>query len=67
MWGRAETDLVDRKESPWNDPNRRPSHADNRWAWRRELLAEEIREVLRPGVTEEDIHIVSERLLSLAA
>jgi integrase len=32
--------LVDRKESPWDDPNRRPSHADKRRAWRREMLAE---------------------------
>jgi hypothetical protein len=66
-WGRAETDLVDRKESPWDDPDRRPSHADKRRAWRRELLAEEIRAVLRPGVTEEEIQAVAERLLSLAA
>jgi hypothetical protein len=31
------------------------------------LLAEEIRAVLRPGVTEEEIQAVAERLLSLAA
>ena len=53
-WGREEDDLVDRRASPWDDPNRRPSHADKRRAWRRELLAEEIRAVLRPGVTEEE-------------
>ena len=55
------------RASPWGDPNRRPSHADKRGAWRRELLAEEIRAVLRPGVTEEEIQVVAERLLSLAA
>ena len=66
-WGRAEDELVDRRASPWDDPNRRPSHADKRRAWRRELLAEEIRAVLRPGVTEEEIQAVAERLLSLAA
>jgi hypothetical protein len=66
-WGRAEADLVDRKESPWDDPNRRPSHADKRRAWSRELLAEEIRAVLRPGVTEEEIPAVAELLHSLAA
>jgi len=66
-WGRAEDELVDRSESPWDDPNRRPSHADKRRAWRRELLAEEIRAVLRPGVTEEEIRAVAERLLNLAA
>ena len=30
-------------------------------------LAEEIRAVLRPGVTEEEIQAIAERLLSLAA
>ena len=54
-WAREEDELVDRRASPWDDPNRRPSHADKRRAWRRELLAEEIRGVLRPGVTEEEI------------
>ena len=53
-WGREEDELVDRRESPWDDPSRRPSHADKRRAWRRELLAEEIRAVLRPGVTGEE-------------
>ena len=63
-WGREEDELVNRKASPWDDPNRRPSHADKRRAWRRELLAEEIRAVLRPGVTEEEIRAVAERLLA---
>ena len=66
-WGLTVADLVDREESPWDDPNRRPSHADKRRAWRREMLAEEIRAVLRPGVTEEEIQAVAERLLNLAA
>jgi hypothetical protein len=46
---------------------RRPSHAGKRRAWRRVMLGEEIRAVLRPGVTEADIQATSERLLSLAA
>ena len=64
---REEDELVDRRASPWDDPNRRPSHADKRRAWRRELLADEIRGVLRPGVTEEEIRAVAERLPGLAA
>ena len=36
-WGRAEEELVDRSASPWDDEPRRPSHADKRRAWRREL------------------------------
>jgi hypothetical protein len=66
-WGREEEYLVDRSASPWDSPRRHPSHADKRRAWRRALLGEEIRAVLRPGVTEEEIQATAERLLSLAA
>jgi hypothetical protein len=52
-WSRPEDELVDRSASPWDDPDRRPSHADKGRAWRRELLVEEIRAVLRPGVTDQ--------------
>ena len=66
-WGREAEELVDRSASPWDKASRRPSHADKRRAWRRELLGEEIREVLRPGATEAEIQATAERLLSLAA
>lgn len=66
-WSRAEAELVNRSNSPWDSPTRRPSHADKRRAWRRELLGEEIRAVLHPGVTEAEIQAAAERLLSLAA
>ena len=66
-WGRSVDELVDRSASPWDTPLRRPSHADKRRAWRRALLGEEIRAVIRPGVTEAEIHAAADRLLSLAA
>jgi hypothetical protein len=66
-WGREAAELVDRAASPWDDPTRRPSHADKRRAWRREVLGEEIRAALRPGATEAEIQAAAERLLSLAA
>jgi len=66
-WNREAGELVDRQASPWDDPNRRPSHADKRRAWRRELLDAEIRGVLRPGVTEDEIQAAAERMLALAA
>ena len=66
-WGRKEEEPVDRSASPWDVASRRPSHADKRRAWRRALLGEEIRAVLRPGVTESGIQATAERLLSLAA
>jgi DDE superfamily endonuclease len=66
-WVRSEEELVDRSASPWDKEPRRPSHADKRRAWRRELLAEEIRAALRPGVTDAEIQAAVERLLNLAA
>jgi hypothetical protein len=66
-WGRKAEDLVDRSGSPWDKASRRPSHADKRRAWRRQLLGEEILAVLRPGATEEEIRATADRLLSLAA
>jgi hypothetical protein len=67
-WGRGNDGLVGhRTVSPWDDGARRPSHADKRRAWRRELLAAQIHAVLRPGLTEAEIHAVAERLLDLAA
>jgi hypothetical protein len=67
-WGRPEGELVGhRSASPWDDEPRRPSHADKRRAWRREILAEEIHAALRLGVTERELAAVTERLLDLAA
>ena len=64
---RKAENLVDRSGSPWDKESRRPSHADKRRAWRRALLGEEIRAVMRLGVTEEEIQAAADRLLSLAA
>jgi hypothetical protein len=66
-WDREDEELVDRSASPWDKASRRPSHADKRRAWRRELLGEEIRATLRPGATEAEIQATAEPLLSLAA
>jgi hypothetical protein len=37
-WHRPATELVDRRASPWDDADRRPSHADKRNALRRQCL-----------------------------
>jgi hypothetical protein len=66
-WDRAEQELVDRSASPWDDPSRRPSHADKRRAWRRAPLRAEIQAVLTPGATVAEIQAAADRLLSLAA
>lgn len=67
-WNRVAKRLVGhRSASPWDDETRRPSHADKRRAWRRELLGNEIRAVLRPGATEQELQAAAERMLNLAA
>jgi DDE superfamily endonuclease len=67
-WGRREAELTGhRSASPWDTEPRRPSHADKRRGWQRELLGQEIHAVLRPGVTKREIAAAAERLLNLAA
>lgn len=67
-WSRDEKELAGhRSASPWDDMARRPSHADKRRAWRRELLRNEIQAALRPGINEAELQVATERLLDLAA
>ena len=67
-WGKAADGLTGHRErSPWDDRARRPSHADKRRAWRREILGNEIRAALRSGADEREILAAAERLLDLAA
>lgn len=39
-WEKPAKELVDRRDSPWDDPERRPSHADRRNALRRSSIRE---------------------------
>lgn len=41
-WKRSKSQLCNRKASPWDDPDRRPSHADRRNALRVACLREEL-------------------------
>jgi hypothetical protein len=40
-WDKAAEGLCDRSQSPWDDPERRPSHADKRRALQASMLGEE--------------------------
>lgn len=42
-WQRSHRPLCDRSASPWDDPERRPSHADRRHAFRRHRIETEMR------------------------
>jgi hypothetical protein len=66
-WERSHEKLVDRKASPWDEADRRPSHADKRRALQCEILRGEILAVLADGPDEEGFRRLAEQLLSLAA
>jgi hypothetical protein len=44
-WGQPREAICDRSASPWDDPERRPSHADRRKALQRHCLGQEFREL----------------------
>lgn len=59
-WFQPKEALCDRGDSPWDDPHRRPSHADRRKALQRVCLAEEFSHVLhRQAVSSEIQRFVS--------
>jgi len=67
-WNRTSEELVaHRSASPWDDPNRRPSHADKRRAWQRDLLAEEIQAAVGDHHDPARIYDLAQRCLDLAA
>jgi hypothetical protein len=67
-WHRVEPTLVGhRSASPWDGAPRRPSHADKRRAWRREVLGAEIAAVVGPTANDAAFRALAERLLDLAA
>ncbi|MBY0460008.1 MAG: transposase [Gemmataceae bacterium] len=67
-WGQQKNRLVGhRGTSPWDEKTRRPSHADKRRAWRRVMLAEELRAVLPDATSSKKVRKLTERLLDLAA
>jgi hypothetical protein len=41
-WDRPKSRLTDRRASPWDDPSRRPSHADRRKALHQAFLEHEL-------------------------
>lgn len=66
-WGRSHEELCDRSESPWDDPERRPSHADRRNALRRHCLGAEIQAAMESQRLKPKFQTLIHRLLSLVA
>jgi hypothetical protein len=66
-WGRSATELVDRQDRPWDDPQRRPSHADKRNAMRRTQLRGEFLATPTRGAAARKIRAMLQKMLSLVA
>jgi len=66
-WRKPHQELVDRRDSPWDDATRRPSHADRCKALRRECLETEFRRATASDRLSDKIHRLCARLLKLAA
>lgn len=66
-WDESAERLVDRSDRPWDNPDRRPSHADRRRRIAREMLREAFLGDLQNGTDERKIQQRFEQLLALAA
>ena len=66
-WARDEEALVDRSRCPWDQEERRPSHADKRQALQRLILREEIRAAAGGRMEAEEFSDWAIRLFDLAA
>jgi len=64
-WERPQSQLCDRSASPWDDPERRPSHADRRKALRHVCLRNEIQEAQGRRGLAPRFRALVRRLLSL--
>jgi DDE superfamily endonuclease len=66
-WHKPAEELCDRSASPWDDPDRRPSHADRRNTLRRQTLHNEYLSLSALHRASSKIRSLYERLLKLAA
>ena len=66
-WGQSHRQLCDRSQSPWDNPERRPSHADRRNALRRSCLGAAIQAAGRRRPLAPKFKALFRRLLKLVA
>jgi hypothetical protein len=66
-WNRGHGELCDRSDSPWDDPQRRPSHADRRKALRQHILQTELLTITAVWSLPQKILALAQRLMALAA
>jgi hypothetical protein len=66
-WARPHAELCDRSQSPWDDPERRPSHADRRNALRRSCLHLQFQNILGPHCVHLQIQELFTSMLRMVA
>ena len=66
-WECSQEELVDRQDSPWDDGERRPSHADRRNFLRRAMIAKDFYDALHWAAIPTKIIHVLEKLMRIAA
>ena len=65
-WNRPHAELCNRSGSPWDDPGRRPSHADRRKALRRHIMQNELSAAAAIWSLPRKILWLARRLMALA-
>ena len=66
-WNQSGIQLVDRDDSPWDDPARRPSHANRRKALRQQILQQHLSTITNQWSLPRKIIQLTENLMTLAA
>jgi hypothetical protein len=66
-WNQPQEQICDRSQSPWDDPTRRPSHADRRNALRRRCLDNEFQQAQAGGSLTSNFGALFHRLVNLIA
>ena len=66
-WTKNHNELRDRSDSPWDDPERRPSHANRRKALRQEIMRAELSTLITAWWLPRKIIRLAERLMAIAA
>jgi len=66
-WDRGHAALVDRNDSPWDDAERRPSHADRRCALRKQVMQNELSSITTTWSLPPEIIQLAKSLLAMAA
>ena len=66
-WNRSHEELCDRSDSPWDDADRRPSHANRRKALRAAVMQNELTTITAVWRLPRKIIQLAERLVALAA